>query len=168
MFGAGSTPAAFGATPAVLVNSVNSSQPTLATPAPTTPATTFDFGTGLTPAAPPNSGFETAPSFGFGNNTPQPAAPPVPSIPDTFGFGGNPAATPNPTSGFVGGNPSFAATPSFMGAVATPSTLGGGGGGAFSKTPLRQNPPDPLDSLWQAWKVFDHNIKQKILYNSVH
>jgi hypothetical protein len=56
----------------------------------------------------------------------------VPSIPGTFGFGGNPVATPNPTSGFAGGNPSFAATPSFTGAAATPSTLGGGGGGAFS------------------------------------
>ena len=129
MFGAGSTPAAFGATPGALVNS---SQSTLATAAPTTPATTFAFGTGLTPAAPPHSGFGTAPSFGFGNNTPQPAAPPVSIIPGTFGFGGNPAATPNPTSGFAGGNPSFAATPSFTGAAATPSTLGGGGGGAFS------------------------------------
>ena len=130
-FGTGSTHTAFGSMPISTVYLVKTiaNQLYLATLAPTTPPMTFASTAGLAPAAPPTSGFGITPFFGF-VSTPQPqqAAPPapVPSIPGPgpFDFGVNPVATPNPTSGFAVGNPSFAATPSFMGAAATPSITG--------------------------------------------
>ena len=135
-FAAGSTPSAFGSMPAGFGNS---SQPAVATPAPTAMAAPFPFGAGVTPAAPSTGGFGgAATSFGF-NSTPAPTNTPV-----TFGFGGNPVATPNPGQGFAAGAPSFNSTPSFMGSAATPSTNGGGAGafsigtGGAKKTPGRR------------------------------
>jgi len=135
-FAAGSTPSAFGSMPGGFGNS---SQPAVATPAPTAMAAPFPFGAGVTPAAPSTGGFGgAATSFGF-NSTPAPINTPV-----TFGFGGAPVATPNPGQGFAAGAPSFNSTPSFMGSAATPSTNGGGAGafsigtGGSKKTPGRR------------------------------